>query len=137
MSEESNVIEDVRKALHRRQPLEQPPTPPALSEPLIRLVHSDLGLPELFTKSATNAKMHVEACAAEELPGRIGQFLREQKCHKIGLPISPLLEKLNVLRSLQAAGFDAQCWDNITLDAAYDLDAGITDVYAAVAETGS
>ena len=28
-------------------------------------------------------------------------------------------------------------WDQSTLDAAYDLDCGVTDVYAAVAETGS
>jgi len=136
-AEQSSVMEDVRKALHHGHGTEQPPTPPELSEPIIRLVHSDIGLPELFTKSATNAKMHVEATAPEELSGRISRFLQEQNCKKIGLPISPLLDKLNLLGSLQAGGFDAKRWDNLTLDEAYDLDAGITDVYAAVAETGS
>ena len=39
--------------------------------------------------------------------------------------------------ALRGAGLEVRTWDRMTLDELYDFDAGVTDVYAAVAETGS
>jgi L-lactate dehydrogenase complex protein LldG len=44
---------------------------------------------------------------------------------------------MGLLEQLRSEGFDARSWDDLTLDDVYKFDCGITDVYAAVAETGS
>jgi L-lactate dehydrogenase complex protein LldG len=53
------------------------------------------------------------------------------------MSISPLLEKLDLKESLKFRDIDLKTWDELTLDVAYELDCGITDVWAAVAETAS
>jgi L-lactate utilization protein LutC len=208
------MLEKVRSALGRTHTI-APPPPPALPEPLIRLVHSDIGLPELFARMAAEAKFKVKAISAEDLPAAMIGFLQSHQCKRIGLPKSALLEKLGLPARLKAAGFNVRRWDEpageqaersgqaeaevsakgvdgsrravgpgddpesrgdepgedaesrgdepgddpetrgdvvpgaqaasgddpvsrgLTLDEAYDLDCGITDVHAAVAETGS
>lgn len=133
----ATVLEKVSAALGRTGPLLEPPIPPAISEPLVRLVHSDIGLPELFARRAEENKMHVHACNVEDLMGHLIQFLHDSHCHKIALPVSKLLDGLDVLKHLVEAGFDATRWDQMTLDELYDYDCGVTDVTYAVAETGS
>jgi L-lactate utilization protein LutC len=68
---------------------------------------------------------------------RMIEFLRGKQCRKLALASSGLLEKLGVVDALKEAGFDARRWAEMTLDELYDFDCGITDVYCAVAETGS
>jgi L-lactate utilization protein LutC len=117
--------------------LTEAPVPPAIPEPTVRLVHSDIGLCELFAKRAEENKMHVEAVHVQELIERLIAFLREKKCHKLALPASDLLEQLGLHDALSQAGFHVRRWPEMTLDELYDFDCGITDVHAAVAETGS
>ena len=50
---------------------------------------------------------------------------------------TPLLEKLKVVEYLNANGFAARTWKQMSADSAYDVDAGITDADYAVAETGT
>ena len=133
----ATVLEKVSAALGRTGPLLEPPIPPAISEPLVRLVHSDIGLPELFARRAEVNKMHVRTCNVEDLMGHLIQFLHDSHCKKIALPVSKLLDGLDVLKHLVEAGFDATRWDQMTLDELYDYDCGVTDVTYAVAETGS
>jgi L-lactate dehydrogenase complex protein LldG len=137
MTESMDVISKVRRALGRSQPLEVPPVPPAIDEPITRLVHSEIGMPELFKKTASDNKIEVEPLRVEDLADRLIATLKEFQCSRVALPISPLLDRLNLVQALGAAGFDARRWDAMTLDELYDFDCGITDVYAAVAETGS
>jgi L-lactate dehydrogenase complex protein LldG len=137
MPDPSDVITKVRRALGRTQPLTTPPIPPPIDEPVTRLVHSDIGMPELFKKTAADNKILVEPLRVEDLTDRLIASLKEFQCTKVALPLSALLDRLNLVRSLCAAGFDARRWDTMTLDELYDFDCGITDVYAAVAETGS
>jgi L-lactate utilization protein LutC len=137
MNDPSNVLQKVSRSLGRGAVPASIPAPPELPEPIIRLVHTDFGLPELFARRATELKMQVESCYAEELMEKLIEFLRSRHCRRIGLPVSKLLANLNVAQSLRDAGFDVRTWDELTLDAAYDLDAAVTDVTYAVAETGS
>jgi L-lactate dehydrogenase complex protein LldG len=132
-----SVIDRVRRALGRTEPLTAAPTPPTIDEPITRLVHSDFGLPELFAKAAAENKMYVFPVYLEELAGKLSDFLREKQAKRIAFPVSPFLEKIGVPEALRAAGFETKRWDAMTLDELYDYDAGVTDVYAAVAETGS
>jgi L-lactate dehydrogenase complex protein LldG len=137
MNDRTNVMSKVRAALGRSQPLSDVPTPPVIDEPITRLVHTDFGLPELFIKSALENKIDAEAVYVDALNEKLIAFLREKNARRIALPKSPLLEKLQIVESLRAAGLTATTWDAMTIDELYDYDAGITDVYAAVAETGS
>jgi L-lactate dehydrogenase complex protein LldG len=131
------VLDKVSTALGRNGPLLEAPVPPAIDEPVARLVHSDIGLPELFAKRAEQMKMKVQTCYVEELMGRLIAFLRDNQCRKIALPVSKLLDGLDVTKQLREAGFDARRWDAMTLDELYDYDCGVTDVTYAVAESGS
>jgi L-lactate utilization protein LutC len=137
MSDTPNLMDKVRKALGRTAPLSAAPVPPVIGEPITRLVHSDIGLPELFAKSASDAKFKVEPVSVDDLGAKLTAYLKEKGAKRIGMTHSPLLEKLNLYRALQIAGLDVKWWSELTLDESYDLDCGITDVYAAVAETGS
>lgn len=133
------VMKSVRKALGRDRTPESVPEPPKLDEPLIRLVHSDFGLPELFCARARENKMHVHLVSAEDVGARVAARAKELGLASVAYPVSPLLEKLGVPEALKAAGVRMERWDEPgnSLDKAYDVDAGLTDAWAAVAETGS
>ena len=137
MPDSTDILAKVRRALGRSERLTVAPVPPAIDEPITRLVHSEIGMPDLFKKTAAANKIEVEALRVEDLAGRLIATLTDLKCKKVALPISPLLDRLELVATLCAAGFDARRWETMTLDELYDFDCGITDVYAAVAETGS
>ena len=137
MNDSQNVIQRVAKALGRNSVLTIPPTPPVIDEPITRLVHSDLSLSELFTKTADAAKMYAEMVYVDDLAGKLVSYLREHNVKRIALPESKLLKQINVEQVLIDASFEVKLWPTMTIDELYDFDAGVTDVYAAVAETGS
>jgi L-lactate dehydrogenase complex protein LldG len=132
-----DVIARVRRALGRSAPLTEPPVPPEILEPVARLVHSEIGLAELFAKRAADNKMHVDTVAAGEVGERVAAFLAAKGLRRIAMPVSAVLERLGVAAALRGAGLDVRTWDRMTLDELYDLDASVTDVTYAVAETGS
>jgi len=134
MKTRNDVIDRVRRALGRTSP---PPVPPAIDEPIVRLVHSEIGLPELFAKIARDNGMIVDMVNVEELGPRLIKFLRGQGAKAIAFPHSRLLTQLDVVALLTTEGFHARIWDSISLDELYDFDCGITDVWAAVAEVGA
>jgi L-lactate dehydrogenase complex protein LldG len=131
------LIERVRRALGRVSPMAGPPTPPPIEEPVARLVYSAIGLPELFEKRAGDMKTLVEPVRVDDVLERMSAFLREHKCRRVMLSETPLLTRLRAADHLDAAGFAARRWSQMTADEAYDFDAGITDVDYAVAETGT
>ncbi|HEY7089029.1 MAG TPA: LUD domain-containing protein [Tepidisphaeraceae bacterium] len=137
MSEHPDVIDTVRRALGRTAAITQPPTPPAIDETITRLVHSDIGLPDLFAKIAKENKMGVATVYAEDLLPKLIEFLQSKQIKSIALSVSKLLDQLQIVQGLRQAGFDARTWDQMTLDQVYDVDCGITDVYAAVAEVAA
>ncbi len=137
MSDATTVIQKVRLALGRTTPLDKAPIPPAIDEPITRLVHSDIGLPELFAKRASDNHMQVETVSPEDLMAKLIAFLHSRNCKRLALPASPFLENLSVPAGLRSAGFETTLWPDMTLDQLYDYDCGVTDVYCAVAETGS
>lgn len=133
----SDPFASIRRALGRSGPLADPPAPPKIDEPVVRLVHTDFGLPELFARMARQNQMDVEGIFVDQLLEKLVEFLRAKQCRKLALPVSPFLKKLGVPAGLREAGFDVRLWDELTADETYDFDCGITDAYAAVAETGS
>jgi L-lactate dehydrogenase complex protein LldG len=132
-----SMIEIIRRALGRSQPLAALPSPPPIPDSVARLVAKDGNLIDLFVKSAADAHFQLTRVSAAQLRPELSQFLRQNQCKKVGIPASDLLDRLEISKAIDDAGATVIRWDQSTLDAAYDLDCGITDVYAAVAETGS
>jgi L-lactate dehydrogenase complex protein LldG len=127
------VMDKIRHALGRTAPATTPPVPPAIDESITRLVSADQSLTALFLQKCEENKMHAESVAPADLPARLAEYLRSQNIRRVAL--SGGLDDL--LAPLNSAGFEAKSWRSMTLDELYDFDCGITDVYAAVAETGS
>lgn len=137
-SESRNLIlERVRRALGHDGPMPGKPVPPTIDEPVARLVYSDLGLAELFEKSAAGMKMLVEPVGVDDLLAKMARFLAQSKCKSVMLSATKLLEDLKAVEFLRAAGFMAKSWREMSADDAYEFDAGVTEVDYAVAETGS
>ena len=63
----NEVINRVRRALGRTKPLDVAPIPPSIDEPITRLVHMDVGLPELFATRAGELKMETEFLTIDDL----------------------------------------------------------------------
>jgi L-lactate dehydrogenase complex protein LldG len=133
----SDVLDKVRRSLGRTTTPASVPAPPKIDEPIARLVHSDIGLAELFIQRASALKMIATAISVDDVLSEMADFLREKQCSRVMLSDTPLLTKLDVAEFLKGKGFDARRWSEISPDEAYDFDAGITDVDYAVAETGS
>ncbi len=136
MNDENGVLAKVRSSLGRTVAV-TPPAPPALDEPIVRLVLSDIGLPALFEKKAKENKIGVHALRVESLHEELVAYLKSKGVKSIAIPKSKLLRKLEIERVLREAGFVVSVWGEMSLDAMYDVDASVTDVWRAVAETGS
>lgn len=135
MADQQAFIDRVRRALKRDG--SAPPAPPVIDEPMVRLVHSDIGLPELFSRMANAAKIGATLLRVEDLLDQLIAALRQRRVRTIGVSRGGLLDKLALPSSLRDAGFDVRAWDELPRDALYALDCGLTDAWAAVAETGS
>lgn len=131
------VLQSVRRALGRSGSAPTPPAPPEIPDTVARLVHSNIGLAELFETRAIKQHMVAEPVSADDLTEKIAGFLRERKCRRVMLSDTPLLQKLEVGDQLDERGFEARYWSGITADGAYDYDAGVTEVDYAIAETGT
>ncbi|MGE5610926.1 MAG: LutC/YkgG family protein [Bacillota bacterium] len=130
------ILQRIRQALQQSEPLGTPPVPPAIDEPVTRLVHMAIGLSELFDKRAQENHMQVELVHVEELIEQLVGFLHERKCRRIALPVSPFLTQLKLYESLKEAGFDVRRTTELTQDEMHRIDCSITDVHCAVAEVG-
>jgi L-lactate dehydrogenase complex protein LldG len=136
MTEPADPFAKIRRALGRTAPLASVPPPPQITS-IARLVGRDADLKARFIKSATEAHFEVEQVAATAVAGMLSEFLRANQCRRIGLSAGGLLERLQIAEALRREGLDVATWDTLSSDGAYDLDCGVTDVWAAVAETGS
>src|SRR5262249_8424438 len=133
-----SMLHRVRRALGRGQQSSTSPPPPEIPEHLVRLVHTELGLPELFAKRAAEAGMQVSFASPEEIASQLIGNLRENGVRRVGMASSKLLDQLGIIDELRNAEFERVArWDQIVLDEMYDFDCGVTDASFAIAETGS
>lgn len=133
-------LSKVRKALGRspRSSSAAPPAPPLVNEKLVRLATTQDNLFELFAQRAAAVGMTVHPCAAAELPRCLTELLEKLKVKSLAFAAGNLPQLINLPDALRRRGMTILDWRAATgLDAQYDLDAGLTDVRAALAETGS
>jgi len=133
----THVMDKVRRSLKRDQPLDAAPVPPVIDEHIARLVSSDIGLPELFARQAALLKMQVEMIRIDDLADGFAAYLKGVGSKRVMLTDLPLIRSLSLAEHLETQGFEAKYASQITLDEAYDFDAGVTEVDYAIAESGT
>jgi L-lactate dehydrogenase complex protein LldG len=128
----------IANSLGRAAPATSVPTPPAIDEAIARLVKPDIDLVAKFVEMARSVKMSCDTLASgDELIDRTITYLREKQLTRVVVTRCPLFESIGLISRLASSGIEARWWDELKLDPSYDVDAGITDTFAAVAETGS
>ncbi|MEX1016085.1 MAG: lactate utilization protein, partial [Phycisphaeraceae bacterium] len=120
----------------------QPPAEPApaVDEALVRLASADDDLPALFTQRAQAVGMKVHRVKLEQVVPRLRELLGQLEARRVGVAGGAVGERLELEldAALQADGIRQADWDALpNMGSQYDLDAGITDVHAAIAETGT
>lgn len=136
-SEISAAITRVSNALGRSGPPGSVPAPPVIPEPLVRLVHTEIGLGGLFIRMARQNGVDAEGVYVGDLAAQVVDYLRGAGCRSVAYAVSPLLDRLGIPQALKDAGLDVRSWDTIQPEEMYSIDCGLTDAWSAVAETGS
>lgn len=111
---------------------------PDIDESLVRLCQKDENLPARFADRAKSLGMKVHHTKASELGALLCDILKKHNCQQAALSIAhpPLLKQItNILTDFGTEAIDpaSDSWH----DQQFVVDVGITDVEAAVAETGS
>jgi L-lactate dehydrogenase complex protein LldG len=92
----------------------------------------------MFAERAEAVGMKVRRVSVSELPGALVAVLKEIGAKSIVSALPSIKGTREIHAALAAAEISRRDWrDDSTLSADYDADAGVTDVFAALAETGT
>lgn len=130
-STRQSFLARLHKPLGRTATIKDIPAPPEVDESIARLVQKDDDLYAIFCEKAAATGMTVHQVSQETLHQTITQKLREENVNKLGINMA---NPDATQDAVSKAGFEVIDAD---LAGQYALDAGITDVHAAIAETGS
>jgi L-lactate dehydrogenase complex protein LldG len=112
--------------------------PPMVDPHLVRLAGPDDDLMAMFTQRAAVVGMQVERIATEALMQRLHALLQEHQVKRLATAVGTIPQALELNNLLRRRGYDVIDWRAFEgMDEQFDLDAGITDVHAALAETGT
>lgn len=127
-------IARIRAALGRVS-LQAPAVPPPMDESIVRLAGAEDDLVGLFQERAERVGMVVHRLKQDELLASIKSVLADHGARRV---VVAMADPGQIVRSLPQWGFelvDGLARDG--MDQQFDADAGITDVHAALAETGT
>jgi len=131
-------VQRVAEALGRRSPLGAAPAPPALPDDLVRLVRHDEDLVGVFAERAAAARLTVHRCDAGALTERLIEVLRGYGIQRATASFQRLDEREALCAAITAAGVELADWGGVRdMTPHFQADAGLSDVHAAIAETGS
>lgn len=126
----------VHAALGRSATAEAP-QPPHIDPKLTRLASTADDVVGMFAARAAASGMTVDRMPPEALPGKLASLLKEKNIRTASISMRPDRRR-EVDHAIAAASVREFHWrEDRGLDGQYDLDAGITDVHAALAETGT
>ncbi|MEK6703672.1 MAG: lactate utilization protein [Planctomycetota bacterium] len=112
-------------------------TPPATAE-LARLVSPQADLPSLFAANSAKSGMHVHRVDKSAIVSTLSALLAQSPGAQVALAITDSVLRTLASQALQAAGNPGITWTaQQSARVWFDVDIAITDVTAAVAETGS
>ncbi len=104
-------------------------SPPTLAEPMLRLVHSGLGLGELFVARSQAQQAQVQWVQADQLGAAVANWLGHQGHRQVAVAPGSLFEQLGLAETLREQGI-VPCGPG-------DCPARLGMADGAVAETGS
>jgi len=129
----------VSAALERKAPITPadaaPPPPATVNESVVRVVGAGEDLPDVFAKRAAAAGMMVHKTTGAALTDDLVALVDSLAAGRVAIQDRDSLA--GVLSALRHRGRKADLGGTVDFAALYDVDAGITDVQAAIAETGS
>ena len=131
----------VRDALGRGDslapPPAAPPTPPRIDEALVRLAGADKAI-DLFVEKAEDVGGVVHRTTPAGLPAALASLAGSLALKTITMNLADDGAREELCATLADTGVTVVDWRATAgLEAHYDVDAGITDVAAAIAETGT
>ncbi len=140
----------IRTALERdgHAPPQAPREPvPVVDDAVARLMERGDDLLEAFVRNAGAVGFKVQRLAADGLLKAIGTLLSELQAKRVVIGVGTLPQALGLRDALRRRDIEVMDWKNppageastnrSPMDGQFDVDAGITDVHAALAETGS
>ncbi len=131
-------MQRVRNALGRKATAAPTESAPEVDDALARLASSSDDLLAMFTENAEKVGMHVHRANQPGAMAKVIELLRGAEAQHIGAAAGSTAEQLNLEAALRDAGLPLVDWRKSPgMDGQYQLDAGITDVHAALAETGT
>ncbi|MFA7237560.1 MAG: LUD domain-containing protein [Phycisphaeraceae bacterium] len=135
----SQFIANVRAALGRSLPLVSADvTPPAVDDAVARLTSSGDDLVETFAARAASVGMDVRRCPPEALTKTLIQLLDELHVTKLVIAVGSVPQATEFSEAFRRRNIAVPDWrGDRAMAADFEADAGLTDVAAAIAETGS
>lgn len=128
----------VRKSLEHETTKRPSEPPPVADQKISRLATADDDLVTMFTERAQVVGMKVYPATSSDLMRQIVKLLNELEAKKLVVGAGSLPQALGMKDSLRRNGFEIIDWAaSPGLAVQFDADAGITDVHAALAETGT
>ncbi len=125
----------VRQALGRTATVPPTESAPAVDEAITRLAGPGDDLQKLFTQRAHEVGMHVHPTGRGQLTDRVMTLLHEAGAQSAAAALPRNAQLLEDLRQSDLKLYDWQ--QPGAFDGLFDVDAGITDVHAALAESGT
>lgn len=113
-----------------------PPAPPAVPDELVRRVSRGDDLVSTFVTRASKVGMSPIRVTQRDFATVLARALQEHGVRRVGLAAGGRDDQ--IVQLLASGGFEVLAWrDHEGMGGMYDADAGITDVDAAIAETGT
>ncbi|MBL4702607.1 LUD domain-containing protein [bacterium AH-315-I18] len=134
-STRESFLARLHKPLGRTATIKDIPMPPEVDESIARLVEPDADLFAIFCKTAAATGMTIHQVTQATLHEKMTARLREENVRKLGISME---QGQALTDAVKQGGFEIFDWQaNPGLGNQFDLEAGITDVHGAIAETGS
>jgi L-lactate dehydrogenase complex protein LldG len=128
----------VHEALGRTRTEKPSEPPPQADQDIVRLARPGDDLVAMFEERAKITGMKVIPIAAADMTKRIVSLLEELGARKLVVGVGSLPQALGLKDSLRRKNYEVIDWASSPgLEVQFEADAGITDVHAALAETGT
>ena len=125
---------NVRAALGRDTTVRPSQPPPPVDESIARLAGPDDDLLAMFQQRAEEVGMVVHRLKESELLETVTRVLKQFNARSI---VAAMSDGADLRSGMSEAGFEVVDGREVGFDAQFDIDAGVTDVHAALAETGT
>ncbi|MCX5660721.1 MAG: lactate utilization protein [Planctomycetota bacterium] len=128
----------IRTALEHDRTIAPSEPAPVVSDALARTTRATDDLTQRFCEKATAVGMKVRQIVAGDLTRTIGTLLEEIKAKRVVVSVGTVPQAVGLKDSIRRKGIEVVDWAATPgLESQYDTDAGITDVHAAIAESGT